>query len=202
MKEYTIIDIMKAKHSGNMKKLNEASIGRVYQHFKKSDETGFGIITSWRAGYSKKQNLSLWKKLQSEVRSLGYGYFKLEGHWVECQDTTVPYDKCPKNQLIASIEPALFIPGINLKEIKKLTKKYDQDASVYNGPETKGKMTLVFRTGNQQNIGTFHPNKIAQAYSKLRGRTFTFEGFEYPAQSWTEKLVEMNYKKLMEKIID
>jgi hypothetical protein len=192
-KEYTILDIIKARQKEDMDDLNEASLGRVYQHYKKSPEKGFGIITAWRAGNTKKQNIELFKKLQNEIRSNGLGFFKLEGHWVECQDNNVPYDECPQTELVASIEPAIFVPGIDEALMKKLTKKYDQDASVYAGPETKGKMHLVFRDGKSQDIGKFHPGKIAQAYSKIRGKTFTFEGFEYKPQTWTEKLVEMNY---------
>lgn len=197
MKEYSILNILKAKKSNDVKTLNEISLGRVYQHYKQSSEKGFGIITSWRAGNTKKQNLKNLKKLESDIRSMGYGFSKLEGHWVECQDEDIPYDQCPKDKLVASVEPSLFVIGINKDEIEKLTKKYHQDASVYAGPETNGKVILIFSNGNTMNIGKFHPSKIAQAYSKLRGKTFTFEGFEYKSQSWIEKLIEMKYKDML-----
>jgi len=196
--EISFFDIIKIKNESTIEELNEASIGRVYQHWKKSGETGFMIITSWRAGYSKKKNLDLFKQLQKEIRSNGLGFIELEGHWIECQDTTVSYDKCPPTKLVASTEPVLFVPGATLQLTKKLAKKYDQDAAVYSGKETEGKVSLVFKNESIQNIGKFHPGKIAQAFSKLRGRTFTFEGFEYKAQSFIESLIEQNYKKLLD----
>ena len=42
--------------------------------------------------------------------------------------------------------------------------------------------------------GSFHPNKIAQAYSSLPGKKGTFV-FEYRAQSFIEALMETNHKR-------
>lgn len=43
------------------------------------------------------------------------------------------------------------------------------------------------------NLGKFNPNKIAQAYTKVKGKSFTFEGFRYTPQGMMEGLVFMNY---------
>ena len=104
-KPSSYIDIILAREEGRIEDIHEASIGRVYQHWKSSGEKGFMIITSWRAGYAKKKNIELFKKLQQEIRSNGLGFIKLEGHWVECQDTTVPYDQCPPTELV---KPAIL----------------------------------------------------------------------------------------------
>jgi len=188
----TFEEVLRARLS-SYRALNEASLGRVYQHVTKAGDKGFGIVTSWRAGKSKADNMADFKKLQGEVRSLGLGFFKLIGHWKECQDPDVAYDDCPEDDLVISKEPALFVPGITQSQISHLMKKHSQDAVVYAGPETKGAVVLLLRGGSPQKIGKFSPNKIAQAYSRVRGRAFAFEGFEYPAQSWSEKLLEQAF---------
>jgi hypothetical protein len=186
----TFEEVLQARR--NPVRLNEASLSRVYQHVQKAGDKGFGIVTSWRAGKVKAQNLRDFKKLKGEVRSMGLGFFKLIGNWRECQDPDVAYDDCPESELESSKEPALFIPGIDQAQIKQLMKKYSQDAVVYAGPETKGDVVLLLRGGSPTKIGKFSPGRIAQAYSRVRGRAFAFEGFEYPAQSWAEKLIEQS----------
>jgi len=81
MDEMTTKDVLDAKSTGNMSILNEASLLRVYQHIKKSGNVSFAIITSWRYNLSKKDNLRRLKSLESDLRSAGLGFFKMEGHW-------------------------------------------------------------------------------------------------------------------------
>ena len=181
----TFQDILAAR--GDPDAVNEASLGRVFQHVKNINEKSFGILTSWRAGKSKRENLSDFKRLAGEVRGLGLGFFKLRGHWKECQDPSVDYADCPPGQLEDTKEPALFVPGITLQDVKRLGRKYEQDAVVYGGPDTKGKVMLIMRGGSMSSLGGFSPNKIAQAYSRVRGRAFTFE---YVAQTWGESMIE------------
>jgi hypothetical protein len=194
-----VLDILKAKARGDWEAVNEASLSRVWQHTKKSGERGFAILTSWRAGKSKRENLADFKKLQGEVRGTGSGFFKLLGHWKECQDPDIPYDECPANQLVDSAEPALFVPGLSLKDTKRLGAKYEQDAVVFAGPETKGDVVLVTRGGGVSKLGAFSPGKVSQAYSRVRGRPFVFE---YVAQSWGEKLVEKQFDPKLGALID
>jgi len=187
---FTFESVLSARASGNMRELNEASLGRVYQHVSKAGEKSWGILTAWRYGVPKSKNLSNMKKLGSQIRSAGLGFFKLTGHWKECQDTNVEYKDCPKDEMVDSVEPSLFVPGISKDDFLKMLKKYNQDAGVYTGPDTDGDAILLFKAGKEMKIGKFHPGKISQAYSKLKGRSFIFEGFNYPAQSHSEAMIE------------
>lgn len=162
----------------NATSLNEVSLGRVYQHLQSAPNKAFAILTSWRQGipeHANKQNL---KALEGKIRGAGLGFFKLVGHWKE------------EGQDKATAEPSLFVPGITKALATKLGNEFDQDAVIYGGPETQGLVTLIFKGGGEQSIGNFHPGKIVQAYSSLRGKTFTFEGFEYPAQTFVEGIIE------------
>jgi hypothetical protein len=169
--------VLSARKDKDPVRLNEASLGRVYSHLQAAGDKSFAILTSWRQGVTDKVNRANLGELEASVRSAGLGFFKLLGHWKE------------EGQEKATSEPSLFVPGASKALATKLGTKYNQDAVIYAGPDTNGKVTLVFRDGGEQNLGKFNPGKIAQAYSSLRGRTFTFEGWEYPAQTFVEGLI-------------
>jgi len=180
MKEITLEDIATAIKSGDKDKVNEASLGRVYQHIKKDASESFAILTAFRGGLSKRDNIKRNKQLQSDVRSLGYGFFKVKGYWQECQDPEIEYSECPDDLKVPVVEESLFVPNISQKEAVKLAKKYDQDGIVYQGKETNDKVEIVSKTGSSlAKLGKFSPNKIARGYTQIKGRNFTFEGFEY-----------------------
>jgi len=196
MKEIFFRDILRIRKSGDKSKLNEASLGRVYQHVKRSGDGGSLMLgTAYRADKTKKENQAANRKLLSDIKSQGLGAFKIIGNWRECQDDTIPYEKCPENEKVNSKESVFGVPGASLSFVKKMVRKYNQDAIVYLGPETKGKAFLVWRDGTMDKIGNgdFVPQKIAQGWSRVRGGHWTFEGFDYPAQSSVESIAEQAF---------
>ena len=46
---------------------------------------------------------------------MGYGLFKVDGYWQECQNPDISYEDCPKDQLVDSVERSFFIPNISIK---------------------------------------------------------------------------------------
>jgi len=193
---YTLEDIVKAIKDGDKSKISEASLGRVYQHMTKQGSESFAIITAFRGGYTNKQNLSRNKQLESSVRSLGLGFFKQKGYWNECEDPSIEYKDCPADKIKPVIELSLFIPNIKFKDAVKLGKKFDQDAIVYQGPDTDDKVELISKSGGSiMKLGKFAPNKVSQAYSKVKGRSYVFEGFEYVPSGQMSNLV---FKSLLE----
>ena len=196
MKEITLEDIAIAIKGGNKVEINEASLGRVYQHITRDASKSFAILTAFRGGNSKQQNLQRNKKLQSDVRSLGLGFFKVKGYWVECQDPDLEYAQCPDDMKIPVVEESLFVPNISREQAVKLGKKYEQDAVIYSGEETDNNVELVSKTGTSiMMLGKFSPSKIAQAYTRIKGSSFTFEGFEYRPTGQMESLVFQNFLK-------
>jgi hypothetical protein len=166
-------------------KLDEASLARAYQHVVEKKVPSWGMLTAYRYANTKKENQAANKQLESDLRSKGYGFFKVEGHWQECQDANLNYVECPQDKLQDSIEVSLFVPQLKHDDAKNLCKKYEQDAVVYGGPETKGNAHLIFKNGSEDNIGVFQPGKVSQAYSKIKGgKTFVF------AHKKAEKKVE------------
>jgi hypothetical protein len=182
-------------------KLDEASLGRVLQHVQgKKNVKNWGMMTAYRYANTPNQNKKLNKELEAELRKMGHGFFKVEGHWVECQDGNLSYEDCPENLLKDAIEESLFVPNISAKEIHKLGKKYGQDAVIFGGEETKGNATLIFKDGKVENIGKFSPNKIQQAYSKLKGgKTFVFNPEEPKVSDDETKLIDLMPKDALNK---
>jgi hypothetical protein len=157
-------------------KLDEASLSRAYQHVVQKDVPSWGMMTAYRYANNKKENNAKNKELEQDLRKLGYGFFKVEGHWQECQDANLNYVDCPKDQLQDSVEQSLFVPGISKEHSLALCKKYEQDAVIYGGKDTKGNAHLLFKNGGEDNIGEFRTGKVEQAFSKIKGnKTFVFK---------------------------
>lgn len=177
MKDLHYSDVLLAWEAGRSA-INEASLGRTYQHLQKAKTTSYGILTSYRYADSlekTKENHKNFERLKQQIRSAGIGFFRLMGHWLECQDKNVSYDDCPEEQLVDVVEPSLFVSGISFELFQNLVKEYDQDAGIYAGPETNGQPTLFKRDGSSLNLGSFSPQKISQAYSSVKGQNFVFE---------------------------
>jgi hypothetical protein len=182
-------------------RLDEASLDRVLQHIQgKKNVKNWGMLTAYRYVNTPNQNKKLNRQLEADLRALGHGFFKVEGHWVECQDGNLSYNDCPKNLLKDAVEESLFVPNITAKEIHKLGKKYGQDAVIFGGEQTKGNATLIFKDGKVENIGKFSPDKIQQAYSKLKGgKTFVFNPEEPKVSDDETKLMDLLPKDILNK---
>jgi len=182
--------------------LDEASLSRAYQHVVDKKSPSWGMITAYRYANSKKENLQANKRLEQDLRKMGHGYFKVEGHWQECQDKDVSYVDCPKDKLQDSTEESLFVPNITKDQIGDLCKKYEQDAVIYGDKDSDAH--LVFKNGSSENIGKFQPGKISQAYSKVKGgKTFIF-GKEEPKkepEKQTLKLKSLLPKDILNKTV-
>ena len=202
MRKLDHLDVMAARRL-SADAINEVSLSRVWQHTQKAGEKSFGIVTSWRQALPKATNESRLKALKSRIRSEGLGFFPMIGHWQECQDTTIQYADCPKDQLVDAKEPTLFVPGIAQNLIAQLGNEYDQDSWLYAGPETDGRVMLFFRVGGETiDLGNFHPQRIAQAYSQLKGGApFVFEAVTYGwADNMAEQAVGRNLSLLQKRI--
>ena len=106
------------KHCGPFM-MDEASLSRAYQHVVEKKSESWGMATAYRYANSKKENLAANKRLEQDIRKMGYGFFKVEGHWQECQDPNINYTDCPKDKLRDSTEESLFVPNIKKEEMEK-----------------------------------------------------------------------------------
>lgn len=155
--------------------MNESSLGRIYQHIQRKNVDSWAIMTSYRGENSPSENKKNFKELKNKIRSMDMGFIEIEG---------VGQEEDNEGNIIQAKEPSLFIPGINKKQAQKLSDTYDQWGYIYSGTEVNGKIALISSQGTEY-LGSFHPNKIAQFFSKIKGKPFTFE--EVKPTSYMEK---------------
>jgi hypothetical protein len=156
-------------------------------------------MSGFRAINSKAENRRANKQLESDLRGMNLGFFKVEGHWKECQDSNISWQECPPDKLRDSVEESYFIPNISEDQLLGLTKKYNQDAAVFGDKESKGQAQLLFKNGEKENIGQFNANKVSNAYSKMKGdRSFLFSK---PEKEPKKKSSKSKLKDLMRQTI-
>jgi hypothetical protein len=161
--------------------LLEASLTRVWQHYEDKNRV-FAILTAFRGEYDFDENKARNSALASDIRNLGYGFFYLDGYWIENEGTD--------NERRVK-EDSLFVSTQNTKDFAKnilsLGKKYNQEAVVVKDEEGA---RLLFSNGDTMNLGDLKPGKMGDIYSQLRGkgnRTFIFES-ERDDLGWIQRL--------------
>lgn len=163
--------------------INEASLSRVWQHV--NSDRPIAIITAFRHEYTQTQNVQRNKLLAAKIRKLGYGYFFLDGYWIE---------KGPDSQVPVK-EDSLFVIGDIgsddefIRNLVSLTREFDQEAVLIksvNGANLYNQSGMPFL-----NVGELKAGKMGQIYSKLRNNkqsnTFIFEN-ERDGSNWFSKL--------------
>ena len=166
----------------NKQQILESSLSRIYRDFKDNE---FGIITSWRVGSKdNKQNLSA---LKSAVRSAGFGYVRIDG---------VGQEEDENGKVRSVKEPSLLVKNVKKGNIPlmdsskfqsfmvKLAHRYNQWGIVLHNPQKGTRLIQTSDDGRKvtktaATMSSFNPMKVAQFYSSLKGKPFTFEGFKY-----------------------
>jgi hypothetical protein len=163
------------------KYLKEASLSRIWKHL----EAGrpFGMLTAFRGDYSKKDNLARNKKMEAGIRSAGYGFFRMEGHYIEGYGSDEAQDVKEQSFFVIG-EPN---DNETLKTFLRLEgKKFDQDSIFYYDPATEqGYLIGTNAQGwpglnKEVSVGKWHPSKAGEFYSKMKRQTFVFETVEQP----------------------
>lgn len=159
-----------------MKNINESSLSRVWQHAK--SDRPFALFTAFRNEVSDDEkerrniNVTRNKEAANILRSVGYGYFFVDGYWIENEGT---------EDEVEVAEDSIFVIGDADKEEKfvklivALGKEYNQDAVLI---KTSEGVHLYNQAGRKiADIGTLVPGKMGDIYTKLRGKnqTFVFE---------------------------
>jgi len=158
--------------------IKESSLSRLLKH---NQDRSVGMISAFRYGNSKKENLSLSKKLGSDIRQAGYGYSTVEGTYLETQDD---------GSVVKQKEKSFFVIGPDSDDggkfkgvLKKLGKKYDQDSIIYKPFDSENALLIgtTSRSGayvskdQEMDIGKFRPQRAGEMYTRMKGQTFTFE---------------------------
>lgn len=177
------------------REMNEATLSRVWKMA--SDEKYiFALLTAFRDENSLEKNRQLNQKLKGEIRSSGYGYFKVEGHWVENEGTPEEVEVQEESFFVSVPKDEVEDDGFR-NFVVSILKKYNQDAAVIK--LTDNNVSLIDKTGRiLDKIGKFNVNKVSKMYSRLQsGKTFVFERAISPptfANQIAKKYFEDKYK--------
>jgi beta-glucosidase/6-phospho-beta-glucosidase/beta-galactosidase len=174
-----------ANEVSTMQVLDEASLIRLWQH---TQERNIGIVTAYRGRYPVSENKKRNAQLQADIRSAGFGFYKVEGHYIEGYGSEVSKDV--KEQAFLVIGEKGNDSGKLKGLLKKWGAKYNQDSVLYKSFDGKG---LLIGTqakdedgnavdfpgfGKEVSVGDFKPMKVSQFYSKMKGKPFVFESYQ------------------------
>jgi len=169
------------------KYLTETTLSRLWKHANNKN-IPVSIITAFRSENTNKENLQRNKVLAAKVKNAGYGYFFLEGHWIENTGT---------EDEVKVKESSIFIVGNNNDNgrlvglIKQFINDYEQEAAIIKR-EGMDIFELIYNNGKVEKIGKLKPNNIDNIYSKIRrgNKTFIFEDYIMFAGNWFSKMIE------------
>lgn len=164
--------------------LNESSLSRLYSH---TQRYSCGMMTAFRGNNTRKENLTLNKKLSAILQSKSYSITKVKGAYIENMGS--------KNQKEVG-EDSFFVCNMNVegddggkleRDLIALGAKFDQD-SILSIP-FEGKAVLIGTSnrsdaypgeGNRVYVGNPKFGKAAgKFFSRVRGRQFAYESVEY-----------------------
>lgn len=181
----------------NTHPLTEASLVRLYGH---TVNRNVGVVTAFRGRYTLPENRTRNAKLASDIRAAGFGYYKMEGHYIE------GYKTAKQNDVH---EEVFFVIGDEGKDngklkgfLKKWGAKYNQDSILYKQFDSKKAVLIGTQSkdedgnpvtfpgmGNESSVGEFHPMRMGEFYSKMKGKSFTFESYSVQ-KTWFEAFAD------------
>jgi len=175
-----------AKAASGFAPVQEASLGRIYQHHK---TRAFAILTAWRGERTLEENQVAFQKLKQRIRGSGYGFIPLDG---------VGQEKVG-GKVVEASEPSLLVPnkvkGPDDGTFRKIAlgwaleaSKPPQYAIFFATPDGEGGTdgaVLKVGGGVEMKLSKFSPSMVGQFYSKLRrGRTFMYAPSAEESVEW------------------
>ena len=154
--------------------LEESSLSRIKS---KSDKGGMAILSGSRGDKSSKENKARAKQLDRDIRGRGLpGATKVTGRWTENPGTKDEKKVKERSHVVTSGKKG---KRKFKKEVKKLGKKYGQDAVLTQTKKT-GTLSATRKGGlgkdKRVKAGTFRPGRSSsEGDTKIKGKTFTYE---------------------------
>jgi hypothetical protein len=157
-----------------------------------------GMLTAYRGDLSVQQNEKRNAQLVSDIRSAGFGYVPVEGHYIENPGTPEEQKVKEKSFLVISSPND---SGKLKSFLQRSGVKYNQDSVLYKDHSKESAQLIGTGAGRwpglgtEVDVGSWTANKIGNYYTRMRGhRTFTFESVEVP-----ESLMSRAYREKLSK---
>lgn len=187
---------------GQLVYLDEASLGRIYQHTQKRN---IGVITAHRSENSPEDNHAANRSLESDIREHGFGFHHIDGHYTENKGTPHERHVQERSYLVVGKEGE---DGGHLKNfLTTHGEKYGQETVLHKAHnESQAKLIGTksgvgwIGKGEESSVGDYHPGRADEFHSVIRSRRsndqtkkFSFgeslaEGVEYEEIGITENL--------------
>lgn len=172
--------------------INEVKLSRVLKHTK-NKKIPLGIISASRKENTDKVNKTQNIQLIEQIKSAGFGFFKVEGSFIE--DEGKPTEKKVK-------EDSIFIIGDEDDNGKlesfliKMIKKFKQESVVFK-PVGDVIMFLLEPSGKMFKLGPFRTNIVSDFMSRIKRSkdTFVFESVKVPRNSIEIKLAKIKLEE-------
>ena len=132
------------------------------------------VMTASRGDKSNKQNKAANKDLQKKVRSLGYGYRKVEGSYKEKGDDGK--EKNVKEKSIVVNAPKKKFRKFK-KQMKRLGKAANQDTVITKRAKSSAQLNPTNKRGGKKSIriGRVKPNTTSpEGQTRVKGKTYTY----------------------------
>lgn len=175
-----------------------SSLSRILDHIQNRN---IGIVSASRGIYPETENNQRSSNLERDIRSAGFGFVKMKGHYIEGFGTETPSE--PAKESVFFVIGEKGDDNGKLKGVlKNLGNKYDQETVLFKKFDDPNAVLLGTTSKNEKgepvwpglgeevNVGTFHPEKIGTFYTRMKsGRKFVFESIE-PNKSWFQSFAE------------
>ena len=154
--------------------LEESSLSRIKS---KSDKGGMAILSGSRGDKSSKENKARAKQLDRDIKGRGLpGATKVTGRWTENPGTKDEKKVKERSHVVTSGKKG---KRKFKKEVKKLGKKYGQDAVLTQTKKT-GTLSATRKGGlgkdKRIGVGKMRPGRSSpEGDTKIKGKTFTYE---------------------------
>ena len=154
--------------------LEESSLSRIKS---KSDKGGMAVLSGSRGDKSSKENKARAKQLDRDIKGKGLpGATKVTGRWTENPGTKDEKKVKERSHVVTSGKKG---KRKFKKEVKKLGKKYGQDAVLTQTKKT-GTLSATRKGGlgkdKRIGVGKFRPGRSSsEGDTKIKGKTFTYE---------------------------
>lgn len=145
-------DVIDKVQEKDWKAVTKASLSLLYSY---AGGGSLAIVSGWRSGRPEEENEEANEALKQEIRSLGLGSYRLEGHWEE---------KDP--------EPLYGVFGLTKDQALRILASYHQDAVIY---RDRGPVLLLRAEGQADSFKGSVPRALAQAIAAWKGHNYVVE---------------------------
>ena len=162
------------KFAEYMLKCRDLSEGGMSRVVRNSKSRSTAVMTASRGNKSNKQNKAANKDLQKKVRSLGYGYRKVEGSYKEKGDDGK--EKNVKEKSIVVNAPKKKFRKFK-KQMKRLGKAANQDTVITKKAKSSAQLNPTNKRGGKKSIriGRVKPNTTSpEGQTRVKGKTYTY----------------------------